>query len=355
MFSKTDILLIRSELQALLHRARVLFLAFIEILRTTKNWWVTVGVYFGVTEKARVRFRRHSLMFFVTRDNWIKYGLLRKILLSKKICYLGGSRFKFSHPKGLEFGCDGTLVFFSHASKMDCYYNDANDVEIDVAGMKFIMPFPHGTYELEEIFINNMYGEPCCKNAVIVDVGAFIGDSAVFFANRGAKLIVAFEPVPILFDFLKRNLTLNGFEKVIRARNEAVSDVSGTFNIGYIPTRPGSSSENPVEQALFFEVPSIPLSEVITDLGWVDILKIDCEGCEHRALQSAAKNGSLKRVGMILMEVHNEVRSLIELLKREGFKIIQLRRIMRKRWILVAIATSNTDNQELRTTYASTR
>jgi FkbM family methyltransferase len=336
LFSKTAILLLRSELQALLHRARGFFIAFIEILKTTENWWATVGVYFGITEKVRVRFRAHSLMFFVAKDNWIKYGLLRKILLSKKIRYLGGSRFRFSHPKGLEFDCDGRLFFFAHASNMDCYYNDSNDVVIEVARMKFITPFPHGTFELEEIFINNMYGEPCYNNTVIVDVGAFIGDSAVFFASRGAKLVVAFEPVPVLFDFLKRNITLNGFNKLIRARNEAVSDVFGTFNIGYLPTRPGISSENPVDTALFFEVPSIPLSEVITGLGWVDILKIDCEGCEHRALQNAAKNGALKHVGMIIMELHFEVRSLIELLKSEGFRITQLRRIMRKRWILVA-------------------
>ena len=74
----------------------------------------------------------------------------------------------------------------------------------------------------------------------------------------------------------------------------------------------------------FLEVPSISLSEVITSLGWVDILKIDCEGCEYKALRQAAKNRALRHVGMILMEVHSEVRSLVELLKKEGFRITKL-------------------------------
>jgi len=123
---------------------------------------------------------------------------------------------------------------------------------------------------------------------------------------------------------------------MLQSRNEAVSDSFGIVNIGYIPTRPGSSGENPVEKALLLEVVSIPLYRVITSLGWVDILKIDCEGCEHKALQHAGKNGALNHVGTIIVEVHSKVRSIIQLLRSEGFKIIKLRCTMRNRWIIVA-------------------
>lgn len=338
LISKTDILLLRAELHAFWLRVHGFFVGLMEILRTTENWWAALGVYCGIMENVYVRFRHTPISFFVTKDNWKDYHMLRKILLSTKIHYLGGNRFRFSHPRGLEFNCDGEVNFFAHSSEMDCYHSGSKDVVCEVAGLKFITPFPYGTFELREIFVDKTYGEPCCNNAVVVDVGAFIGDSSLFFASRGAKLVIAFEPVPVLFDILKKNVTLNGFEKVIDTKNEAVGDHFGTVNIGYIPTRPGSSGENPVEQALFFEVASTPLSEVIMSQRWVDILKIDCEGCEHKALQHAGKNGALKRVGMIIVEVHSGVRSLIELLKSEGFKITQLRRIMEKRWILVARA-----------------
>jgi len=167
---KTDILLLLAELHAFLVRARRFFIGLIEILETTENWWVVLEVYCGMRENAYVRFRHTSISFFVTKDNWRDYLLLTKILSSKKIHYLGGNRFGFSHPRGLEFDCDGKVNFFAYASEMDCYYNDSKDVVCEVAGLKFIMPFPYGTFELKEVFIDKTYGEPCCNNAVVVDV-----------------------------------------------------------------------------------------------------------------------------------------------------------------------------------------
>lgn len=339
MISKTDILLLRAKLQAFFLRTRGLFTSFIEILNTTENWWAVLAVYFGATENAYVRFRGTSIFFYVTKDNWTNYISLKKVHLSKKIRHLANNRFGFSHPRGLEFDCyDNALDFFGYSSEMDCYKNDLSNVVCEVAGLKFIAPFPFGTYELREIFIDKIYGEPCCNNAVIVDVGAFIGDSPLFFARRGAKLVVVFEPIPFLFNILNENVVLNGFEKVIETRNEAIGSAFGIIEIGYDPTWPGVSSKSRARsgRCLTLKVPSVPLSEVITELGWVDILKMDCEGCEHEALKHAGRNGALKRVGMIIMEVHSEVRSLIELLKSEGFKITKLIQISKNRWILSA-------------------
>jgi hypothetical protein len=79
---------------------------------------------------------------------------------------------------------------------------------------------------------------------------------------------------------------------------------------------------------LFFEVGSTSLSEVIASVGFVDILKMDCEGCEHRALHHAAKSGSLRHIGMIIMEIHSEVPSMIKLLKKEGFRVTRLAKSM---------------------------
>jgi len=346
LISKTDFLILHAWLNAfLVARTRIFFSGLSEVFKTTENWWAALAVYFSIRKSARIRFRDTSISFFVTEDNWSDYRLLSKLLSGKNI-HVEANRFKFSYPSGLEFECDqNALDFFANSLEMDCYYNDQHDLVCKVAGLKFIMPFPYGTFELREIFIDKIYGEPYCKNAIIVDVGAFIGDSALFFANKGAKLVVAFEPVPTLFDILKKNIILNGFQEVIQARNEALSDQSGIFNIGYIPKRPGSSSENPEEKALFLEVPSITLSEVIMSLGWVDILKIDCEGCEYKILQHAGKSDALKHVGTIIMEVHSKVYSLIGLLRKKGFEIDKLRYDWPSRaWILSAHSSEQKTN-----------
>jgi FkbM family methyltransferase len=218
---------------------------------------------------------------------------------------------------------------------MNCYNDSYGNVICIVGGLKFIVPYPHGAFELRETLIDKEYGEPYCKNAVVVDVGAFIGDSSLFFASRGAKLVVAFEPIPELFRILKENIILNRFEKIIDARNEAISDHSGTADIGYLPNMPGSSGENLIWHAKRVISACTSLSDVIKSLGWVDILKMDCEGCEHKALRDAAKNGSLKNVGMILIEVHYDVRGVIELLKSNCFRIANLTKLpLDNRWIL---------------------
>lgn len=58
---------------------------------------------------------------------------------------------------------------------------------------------------------------------VAVDVGAFIGDSSVAYAERGA-IVHAFEPIPIFYDFLCRNIELNNMHGRIIPHAVALSD-----------------------------------------------------------------------------------------------------------------------------------
>ena len=44
---------------------------------------------------------------------------------------------------------------------------------------------------IREIFYSNCYSEIPVKNNIIVDVGANIGDSALYFALKGADKIIA--------------------------------------------------------------------------------------------------------------------------------------------------------------------
>jgi len=46
------------------------------------------------------------------------------------------------------------------------------------------------------------------KDKVIVDVGAFVGDTALYYANFGA-IVYAYEPHPVNFYWLKKNIELN--------------------------------------------------------------------------------------------------------------------------------------------------
>jgi FkbM family methyltransferase len=339
LFFETPILLARARLRAFFHRIYTQLAYLGEILRNVENPWAALAAYFGLIDYTYLRLRDKPVSAFVTKDDFSNYTQLSRISLNRRIDYIGFGMFRFSHPTGLQFSCheSAPVSFASYASEMNCYNDSSGNVICAVEGLRFIVPFPYGTFELKATLIDKEYGEPLCKNAVIVDVGAYIGDSSLFFASRGAKLVVAFEPVPELFMILKKNIALNGFEKIIDARNEAISDRFGIVDIGYLPTMPGSSGQNFVEHATHINVASTSLDDVIRSLGWVDILKMDCEGCEHKALKHAVNTGSLKNVGMILVEVHSDVRSLIELLKSDGLRIVNLTKLsLYNRWILRA-------------------
>lgn len=330
-----EMFLTRAKLRFLLCQLYDFLIGSASIVKTTENWWTAVVLYLNLIKTGYLRIRGTEISFSLTKDDWTRYFLFRKILSSGTIEYVGGRKFRFSHPKGLEFDCNDDLSFFANASEMRCYQRE-NDILCEINDLEFIVPFPHGTLELKEVFVDKTYGKIECEDAVVVDVGAFIGDSSIFFARNGAKTVVAFEPTPPLFAILTKNVALNGYERVIHTKNEAISDSYGVTKIRYNPDAPGSSSVTLSEGSHVFTVPSIPLSEVINDLGKVDLLKMDCEGCEHKVLSEARRGHVLKHVRMIIVEVHHEVRSLLDLLQNEGFKLKKVHRTFPDTWIVGA-------------------
>jgi hypothetical protein len=60
------------------------------------------------------------------------------------------------------------------------------------------------------------------EDKTIVDIGAYIGDTAIYFALLGAKRVIAFEPYPLLYRILLENINLNNLGDQIKAKNVAV-------------------------------------------------------------------------------------------------------------------------------------
>jgi len=46
-------------------------------------------------------------------------------------------------------------------------------------------------------------------NKIVIDIGASIAESALYFVLRGAKKILCFEPIPKVFAMAKENVELN--------------------------------------------------------------------------------------------------------------------------------------------------
>jgi FkbM family methyltransferase len=124
---------------------------------------------------------------------------------------------------------------------------------------------------------------------LIVDVGAYIGDTPLYYAKRGA-LVVAVEPLPSNYEVMLRNLELNpDLKHRVIPVNAAISGRDGFVEFSYSRFIDGDAS---IYGGGRFKVRvrSMRLSTLIkevTSMGLdldrfkVRVLKMDCNGCEY--------------------------------------------------------------------------
>jgi len=229
--------------------------------------------------------------------------------------------------KELNISCkiDESIPFFNlFFETRDNYkfFNKNGQIHMEIGGFTFLLDFPYGIFELLEVFQDKCYELFDVKDKVVVDIGAFIGDSAIYFAGKGAKKIVAYEPNPHIFEIAKKNVQLNNLTNKIQVRQKAVSNEFGVRDFMFITAHPGSSSiHSKLEDAVKFQVNTVPFSSITQELRHIDLLKLDCEGAEYEILPAAYREGALRNVDKIVMEVHGPVEPIIDVLHRAEFKV----------------------------------
>jgi len=122
--------------------------------------------------------------------------------------------------------------------------------------------------------------------AVIVDVGANIGYHTLMAARHigRAGKVIAFEPATENCNLLARSLAANGFHNVT-IHAAAVADVSGFVGFrmddsnGAIDPEPGQNPGYPEQ------VPAVTLDACLGEEPRIDVIKVDVEGAEGRALR----------------------------------------------------------------------
>lgn len=140
-----------------------------------------------------------------------------------------------------------------------------------------------GGYEEEERtwmlnFINN--------ESVVLDIGANIGWYTIHYAKK-AKLVLAFEPLPRTYDFLKKNISLNKLNNV-KHFNFGLSNKNEEIEFYYDPKLSSASSMHDLYdthgETITCNVKTLDgIMPKMTDC--IDFIKCDVEGAEFLVLQ----------------------------------------------------------------------
>jgi hypothetical protein len=155
-------------------------------------------------------------------------------------------------------------------------------------------------YQIIETFFLRVYSSLFVKDKVVVDIGAAIGDTAIYFALKGAKQVISVDVDPIIIGYAKQNVALNHLEDKVILINAACG---GGFN------RPKVH-------------PSITLSEIVEkyQIPYGSALKVDCEGGEYDIIVES-EGEAIKHFSDIIMEYHLGPREMPKILEKLGFVV----------------------------------
>ena len=132
----------------------------------------------------------------------------------------------------------------------------------------------------------------------VIDAGANVGSLSLLAATivGVSGRVLAVEPHPRIFGFLRQNLALNG-AVTVQAENTALGDAQG--ELCFSDTR--SDDQNSVQRSgPGIRVPVTTLDVLAAELAQIALLKIDVEGFEIAVLHGAA--GVLSRTACVYCE-----------------------------------------------------
>ena len=182
--------------------------------------------------------------------------------------------------------------------------------------LKFVGTQKNG--DIQSVFFDEVYTTLDVNNKIVVDIGANIGDSAIYFAVKGAKKVIALEPFPKNFELAKKNIELNNLTDKIELIQAGCSSKSGTMTIDDKSTGPRSILS---ELSEGLTIPLLSLDDITKKYNIISgILKIDCEGCEQDAILNSSES-TIQKFSQMFIEYHYGYRELEKKINHLGYSL----------------------------------
>lgn len=175
--------------------------------------------------------------------------------------------------------------------------------------------------------LEDMYGFVDVKDAIVVDIGAYIGETTLLFLFKGAYRVYALEPVDRHYHYLLKNISRNRnnvMGRVIQL-NYGAWFRETVFSAGYEGSGTGlrATAEAPVTVRVK-RLGDI-LREIFRREGRIDLVKMDCEGCEYSLLNLSTEDIRLAK--QYIIEVHGSENPIMDKMSESGYKHKPIRNI----------------------------
>ena len=253
---------------------------------SVNNWWSAVFVYLGVAKSAKIHFKDGE-EFSLTKSN------LSQFIIQVELATLPAGIKKYLKIKGKK------VVL----SMKNVHLNLSREAAGQIAG-----EFYYNWHNLVDV-----------KGRDVLDVGAYVGDSTLYFVLAGrASHVYGFEPYKYYFDLAKKAVRDNNLGRKITMFRYAVG---GRDSYGFINEESDDFMVDSSASSGSKKVKLVSLDTIAKRLNLKHAaLKVDCEGCE-RSMINNASSSTLKRFDAIHIEYHYGYRDMVERLRREGYRV----------------------------------
>jgi FkbM family methyltransferase len=216
--------------------------------------------------------------------------------------------------------------------------NHRNEVEYDIKENKttfLSLPYANNNSkvtlygsitnsEAATVFLDNVYENLPVAGKTVIDIGANIADSSIYFAVRGAKKVIGLEPFPKNYEMAKRNVKSNNLSDKITLLLAGCAATQGFITISQSDKSwVGSSVKNSTQG---FKVPMLTLEDILKQNNLQNgestqnVLKMDCEGCEYESILSASRD-IIRSFSYVQIEYHYGYKDLKYKLEENGFVV----------------------------------
>jgi FkbM family methyltransferase len=215
--------------------------------------------------------------------------------------------------------------------------NNREEIEYDLTNDELIFyPIPFIPYtdmklklygcinngDIFDIFLRDTYRFLRVEGKIVIDIGANIADSSIYFALKGADKVIAIEPFPRNYEMAKKNIEINNLSNKISLHLAGCAAKAKVITVD--PNYKSDIFSSLIESKDGIKVPLRTIENILNENSILSqgqaILKIDCEGCEYEIILSA-REIILKRFSDIHIEYHYGYRDLKEKLEECGFSV----------------------------------